>query len=58
LLLPGVGEQTLDLFTGFPETVRWYHGPLQPDDLSRVRFVDCSSWIELSGGSRRPGDVL
>jgi hypothetical protein len=45
------------LFTGFPETVEWYHGTLPPDELSRVRFIDYSYWIELSGGSRRPGDV-
>jgi hypothetical protein len=45
------------LFTGFPETVEWYHGPLPPDELSRVRFIDYSYWIELSGGSRRPQDV-
>jgi hypothetical protein len=46
------------LFEGFPETVDWYHGVLQPDELSRVRFIDYSYWIELSGGSRQPGDVL
>lgn len=41
-----------------PETVDWYHGVLQPDELSRVRFIDYSYWVELSGGSRRPSDVL
>ena len=46
------------LFTGFPDTVTWYHGVLQPDDLSRVRFIDYSYWVALSGGSRRPSDVL
>jgi hypothetical protein len=46
------------LFKGFPETVDWYHGPLQPEQLSRVRFINYSYWVELSGGSRRPGDVL
>jgi hypothetical protein len=45
------------LFAGFPETVQLYHGPLPPDELSRVRFIDYSYWIELSGGSRRPADV-
>jgi hypothetical protein len=45
------------LFTGFPEPVQWYHGRLPPDELSRVRFIDYSYWVELSGGSRRPGDV-
>lgn len=46
------------LFTGFPETVEWHHGVLPPDELSRVRFIDYSYWVELTGGSRRPGDVL
>jgi hypothetical protein len=45
------------LFAGFPETVAWYYGVLASDELSRVRFINYSYWIELSGGSRRPVDV-
>lgn len=52
------GWRDTELFEGFPETVDWYHGVLQPDVLSRVRFIDYSYWNELSGGSRRPADVL
>ena len=52
------GWRNTELFEGFPETVEWYHGVMQPDLLSRVRFIDYSYWNELSGGSRRPGDVL
>lgn len=52
------GWRDTELFEGFPETVDWYHGVLQPDVLSRVRFIDYSYWNELSGGSRRPSDVL
>jgi hypothetical protein len=31
---------------------------LAPTDLERVRFIEYSYWNELSGGSRRPIDVL
>jgi hypothetical protein len=46
------------MFEGFPERVDWYHGVLPPDVLARVRYIDYSYWNELSGGSRRPADVL
>jgi hypothetical protein len=46
------------LFTGFPTDVSWSHGVLDPDELERVRFIDYSYWVELSGGSRRPADVV
>lgn len=52
------GWPDAELFEGFPETVDWYHGVLQPGELERVRFIDYSYWNELSGGSRRPADVL
>jgi hypothetical protein len=52
------GWPNTELFEGFPEKVEWYHGALQPDELERVRFIDYSYWNELSGGSRRPSDVL
>jgi len=52
------GWRDAELFEGFPEKVDWYHGILPPDVLSRVRFIDYSYWNELSGGSRRPVDVL
>jgi hypothetical protein len=52
------GWRDSELFEGFPEKVDWYHGVVPPDALSRVRFIDYSYWNELSGGSRRPADVL
>jgi hypothetical protein len=52
------GWPSAELFEGFPEKVEWYYGVLQPDELERVRFIDYSYWNELSGGSRRPSDVL
>lgn len=52
------GWPDAEVFEGFPDDVDWYHGVLQPDDLERVRYIDYSYWNELSGGSRRPADVL
>lgn len=52
------GWRDMELFQGFPEQVEWYHGVLAPDELERVQFIDYSYWNELSGGSRRPTDVL
>jgi hypothetical protein len=42
------GWRDTELFEGFPEMVDWYHGVLQADTLSRVRFIDYSYWNELS----------
>jgi hypothetical protein len=52
------GWRDSELFEGFPESVDWFHDVLPPDTLARVRFIDYSYWNELSGGSRRPADVL
>jgi hypothetical protein len=45
------------LFRGFPADVCWSHGVLDREELDRVRFIDYSYWLEISGGSRRPADV-
>jgi hypothetical protein len=45
------------LFSGFPDDVSWSHGTLELDQLLRLRFINYSYWVELSGGSRRPADV-
>lgn len=52
------GWPDTEVFEGFPAKVAWYYGVLSPDDLERVRFIDYSYWNDLSGGSRRPIDVL
>lgn len=52
------GWRDSELFQDFPERVEWSHGVLSPEDLERVRFIDYSYWNELSGGTRRPSDVL
>ena len=53
----GWGTDT-GLFKGFPADVSWSHGVLDTDELVRVRFIDYSYWVEISGGSRRPADVV
>lgn len=45
------------LFAGFPSDVTWQHGLLDVGELERLRFIEYSYWVELSGGSRRPADV-
>lgn len=52
------GWRDKEIFEGFPATVQWYHGVLEPDELERIRFIEYSYWNALSGGTRRPGDVL
>lgn len=52
------GWRDSGLFEGFPDKVDWYHGVLPADALGRVRFIKYSYWNDLSGGSRRPADVL
>ncbi len=52
----GYGENR-ELFKRFPARVRWTRVLLAPDELARTRYMDYSYWIELSGGSRLPGDA-
>jgi hypothetical protein len=52
------GWPKAEIFEGFPKEVEWFRGVLAPADLERVRFIEYSYWNELSGGSRRPIDVL
>jgi hypothetical protein len=52
------GWRDTEIFEKFPKEVQWYHGVLPPEHLERVRYIDYSYWDRLSGGSRRPADVL
>ncbi|WP_256256955.1 hypothetical protein [Streptomyces sp. MUSC 14] len=52
----GYGENR-DLFENFPTHVTWTRALLSADEAARVRYVDYSYWVELSGGSRRPTDA-
>ncbi|MFD8813432.1 hypothetical protein ACFV23_18550, partial [Streptomyces sp. NPDC059627] len=49
----GYGEDR-DLFENFPAHVTWTRALLTPDEMARVRYIEYSYWVELSGGSRRP----
>ena len=46
-----------DFFEGFPANVRWEWEALTPDEVARVKYIDYSYWVELSGGSRLPADA-
>lgn len=50
-------KQNRDLFDAFPEDVSWHRCALSPGELSRVKYIDYSYWIELSGGSRLAVDA-
>jgi hypothetical protein len=52
----GYGENR-DLFENFPAHVTWTRALLSADEAARVRYLDYSYWVELSGGSRRPADA-
>lgn len=52
----GYGTRT-QLFDGFPKDVRWEWQAITSAELSRVRFIDYSYWVELSGGSRMAVDA-
>ena len=56
-LTRGYGEHR-ELFDGtFPASVTWTRAVLTPAELTRVRYMDYSYWIELSGGTRLPADA-
>ncbi|WP_371503173.1 hypothetical protein OG871_38305 [Kitasatospora sp. NBC_00374] len=52
----GYGENR-DLFENFPTQVTWTRALLSADEAARVRYLNYSYWVELSGGSRRPADA-
>ena len=46
-----------DYFPGFPDNVRWEWMGITPAELAAVRYIDYDYWVELSGGTRLPGDA-
>lgn len=52
----GYGENR-DLFENFPAQVAWTRALLSADEAAEVRYLECSYWVDLSGGSRRPTDA-
>ena len=47
----GYGENR-GLFGDFPAHVTWIRAVLSADEAAKVRYMNYSYWIELSGGSR------
>lgn len=47
-----------DVFTDFPDGVRWYRALATVQDLAHLRYINDDYWIELSGGSRRVTDAV
>ena len=45
------------LFGGFPDDVVWDWVALTPSEIADVKYIDWSYWLEVSGGTRRPGDA-
>src|SRR5438552_858158 len=41
------------VFKYVPEDVSWHRYALDRQELARVRYIDYSYWIEISGGTRR-----
>lgn len=52
----GYGEDR-EIFEGFTKNVRWVWVNLTKNDLNKVRYINYSCWIELSGGSRLAKDA-
>ena len=50
-------QRDADVFTGFPQDVRWYRTLATQADLAQVRYIDYDYWTELSGGSRLAVDA-
>lgn len=49
-------RQNREMFTGFPEGVRWRRAALSRAELAQVRYIVYDYWLELTGGSRLPAD--
>ncbi len=50
-LVRGYGSNAY-LFRGFPTNVQWRRLGLQSNDLSNLKYANCSPWVELSHGTR------
>jgi len=47
----GYGNRTF-LFRGFPGDVTWRRVATDAEDVSKLRYANFETWVELSGGSR------
>ena len=42
------------LFDDFPQSVQWYWGELDDEDIARLKYINYSYWNELSNNTRSP----
>lgn len=52
----GYGEDR-ELFKDFPAQVTWIRAILGAGEIAKVRYMDYSYWLEISGGTRLPADA-
>lgn len=50
-------RRNADVFTTFPDDVRWYRGLITKEELAQVRYINDDYWTELSGGTRLATDA-
>ena len=46
------------LFKDFPTDVTWRRVELEPSEFNRFLYIKDKGWIEMSGGTRRPDQLL
>jgi hypothetical protein len=44
------------LFRSFPNDVKWRRVGVEPADWTRVKYANCPTWVNLSGGTRVVAD--
>jgi hypothetical protein len=50
-------EEYTDYFEGFPHDVQWERAMLSQQELGQAKYIEYDYWVELSKGSRLPGDA-
>jgi hypothetical protein len=50
-------ERREGLFLGFPRHVDWHRAVLGREEVLDILYIDWDWWLQLSGGTRRPGDA-
>lgn len=49
-------ERNVLLFENFPEDIQWKRMVLDKADLSKIKYINCPRWPQLSNSSRLPLD--
>lgn len=45
------------LFSDFPKSVAWYEVELTPKEIEKLKYINYSYWVKMSGGSRLVKDA-